>query len=242
MHMNNQHKEITAEIHNLLNQTKWGSLTEQKSLLDMGRLLALPIAKPTHQFLPSLSTYEQLSIELVAGILYAFVYKNPKQFILNNLRQDIPAALLDFMVKAKVIKSYGTKYKVTNYAKFGKWLESIIYHKIPNTYTIRTATKRYEIEYDYLVASYLNSTPKLYTIGHDHDHPFNFYILGFINRTDCSSIDAVLAIKNMLDSLTFLTIGKFPKTTEVELGNDIKRARLERCEYLANLYALRKTK
>lgn len=240
--MNNQHKEITAEIHTLFNQTEWGSMTEQKSLLDMGRLLALPIAKPTHRFLPFLSTYEQLSVELAAGILCAFVYKNPKQFILKNLRQDIPAALLDFMVKAKVIKSYGTKYKVTNYAKFGKWLESIVYHKIPDTYTIRSATKRYEIKYDYLVASYLNSTPKLYTVGHDHDHPFSFYILGFINRSDCSNIDAVLAIKNMLDSLTFLTTGKFPKTTEVELGNDVKRAWLERCEYLTNLYASRKTK
>lgn len=240
--MNNQHKKITAEIYTLFNQTEWGSKTEQKSLLDMGRLLALPVTSPTHRFLPFLSTYEQLSVELAAGILCAFVYKNPKQFILKNLRQDIPAALLDFMAKAKVIKSYGTKYKVTNYAKFSKWLQSIVCQKIPDTYSICTDTKRYEIEYDNLVASYLNSTPKIYTVGHDHDHPFNFYILGFINRTDCSNIDAVLAIKNMLDSLTFLTIGSFPKTTEIELSNNIKRAWLERREYLTNLYTLRDTK
>ena len=221
------------ELETCFKNTPWGTSEEHDYLLKMGRYLALPLY-PDKSW--DKHGYEQSACELASGILCAFIYKNNKFFNAKSLKYNIPHCILQYMVDANVIKLKYGKYKVTDYYRFEKWLDKIISHQLPDEYRITGDFKPRTVHFDRLERAYSKNPPFLYSVGLGKVHPFTYYIQKFINRTDCSDLEGVLAIKTMLDGLMYYEWGKIPDTTEIELKNEIKKASRNMTAGLQNLY------
>ena len=200
----------------LFKQIKWGTETEYKGLLDTGKALALPLKEVKNDF-------EQDACELVSSILCMFVYKNHKRFNVNSLRYPLAESLLRFMKSANVIRWDGMRYRVKDYYLFQKWLETLSSFEIAEDYNIFDGTDIWHINYGNLAMTYYNNPPRVYSVNAGRVHPFTYYLAKFINHA-CYSTSGILAIKVMLDGLTYHTKHYIPNITEFQLKQEFKKA------------------
>ena len=183
-------------ISDLFNTTAWGSSQEHDALLDIGKRIV------SYEEEIIKSRYKEMAAELAAGIFCSFLYKNKTTFSSGYYGKPLNHAIVDYMLSAGVIKLSEERYVVTNYYKFEKWLNSLIEHHLPEKYRIVTAYETFTVKYDDLVDAYSKNKPYIYTAGLGRVHPFVcHYLLGFVNETDCSDINGVLAIRTLLDEL-----------------------------------------